>query len=182
MWEIIKRDASNLGQLVFTALFAFAVFILVLIHVFGLAVGDIKNLFASDPKQSGSQSKDPKAKIKPKVKAGLNPKLKSGSKVTKKVVGNEVRQYSEFVTVKHPSLTLSITTGIRYDNSTTQKIVAQWCYAHKHKKDGLSNHLTIREIKNGKSKSFAPYSVQTLRELGLTQAQAKILSSFCRFK
>jgi len=188
MWDRFKHNISNMGQIALTGLFCLAVFVLVLIHVFGLGSADIKKLFASNSKQSETQAKKPDAKVKPKVKPklkiGEKPKFKSGSKVVNKVVGNEVRQYSEFVTVKHPTLMFSISTGIRYDNSTNQKIVAQWCYAQKRKSknDGLSAHLTIRELKNGKFKSFAPYSVQTLREFGLTQSQAKNLNSYCRFK
>lgn len=184
MWDTIKRDISNIGQITLTGLFCLAVFILVLIHVFGLSTGDIKKLFASNSKKSETQvnkpALKPKLKLPPKIKSKIKPKLK----VTKKVVGNEVRQYSEFVTVNHPTLSLTITTGIRYDNSTNQKVVSQWCYAQKTKakNDGFSIKMSIRNLDGSKTKNFAPYSVQTLREFSLTQAQAKDLITYCRFK
>lgn len=98
--------------------------------------------------------------------------------------GEEIRHYSEFVTVEHKALNLSITTGIRYDNSADQNIEAQWCYARKNKSgsDGFAVHLTIQEIRAGETLTFAPFSIQTLREFGLTQAQAKGLADYCRFK
>lgn len=172
MWDTLKSDISNIGQIILTSLFCLAVFILVLIHVFELGADDISKLFVSNSTKSEAQAKNPA--LKPKVK----------SKVTKKVIGNEVRQYSEFVTVNHSSLNLTITTGIRYDNSTNQKVVSQWCYAQKSKviNDGFSVKLSIRTLDGSTTKNFAPYSVQTLRQFGLTQAQSKDLITFCRFK
>lgn len=180
MWDTIKRNISNIGQITLTGLFCLAVFILVLIHVFGLNSDDIKKLFASNSKKPESQVKKPALNPKSKSQPKTKPKLKT----TKKVVGNEVRQYSEFVTVNHPSLSLNITTGIRYDNSTNQKVVSQWCYAQKTKakNDGFSVKMSIRHLDGSKTKNFAPYSVQTLREFGLTQVQAKDLITYCRFK
>lgn len=186
MWDAIKRDISDIGELTLTGIFILAVFILVLIHVFGLSAGDIKKLLATDTKNTEAQLKKPASKSNPNLKSKLKLKQKgsSNSKVNQKVIGNEVRQYSEFVTVNHPTLGLTITTGIRYDNSTNQKVVSQWCYAQKSKtkKDGFSVHLSIKKIDQGKTQSFAPYSVQTLREFGLTQSQANGLTSYCRFK
>lgn len=184
MWDNIKRNISNIGQITLTGLFCLAVFILVLIHIFGLSAGDIKKLFASNHKKPEAQVKNPAFKPKPKLTPKPKSKIKPKLKVTKKVIGNEVRQYSEFVMVKHPSLNLTITTGIRYDNSTNQKVVSQWCYAQKSKSknDGFSVKISIRNIDGTITKNFAPYSVQTLREFGLTQSQAKDLITYCRFK
>lgn len=96
----------------------------------------------------------------------------------------EIRKYSEFVTVSHPTLGFKITTGIRFDNSTDQNIESQWCYAAPtaEQKDGLFTRLTLRETNEFRAKKYAPYSVQTLRKFNLTQKQAKGLISFCRFK
>lgn len=102
----------------------------------------------------------------------------------KAAAADEVRHYSEFVTVKHSALNLKITTGIRYDSSTVRNVEAQWCYAQlgKGARSGFALHLNIQEIKGGKTQTFAPYPMQTLREFGLTPAQASGLKSYCRFK
>lgn len=97
---------------------------------------------------------------------------------------NEIREYSEFITIKRADLNIHVITGIRYGSSTSQNIVAQWCYAvpAKTSKDGLSLKLSLRELNEGKSTSFAPFSAQTLAKMRLTQVQAKGLLDNCRFR
>ncbi|MEO1749033.1 MAG: hypothetical protein AAFR27_10560 [Pseudomonadota bacterium] len=97
---------------------------------------------------------------------------------------NEIREYSEFITIKRSDLDIHVITGIRYGNSRSQNIVAQWCYAvpAKTSKDGLSLKLSLREFDNGKPTDFAPFSAQTLAKMRLTQAQASGLLKDCRFR
>lgn len=162
MWETFKQSSVQHAQTAVASLFCLLVFTLVLIHIFGLEASDIKGFFRSNM---------PKAEIQKPV-----PKKKSG--------GDEIRKYTEFVTINHKVLKLKITTGTQFDNSTNQNVELQWCYAflHKSKKDGFVVRLEIQEIENSVIKSFAPYSVQTLLEFGLTQTQAKDLITYCRFR
>lgn len=167
-WDNVHMRALEIVQVIGAALFALLVIILVLINIFGMTGEDIKKILASNPSENIAKQKPTKPKIKAKNKN----------------TNNVVRHYSEFVTVKHPTLGLTVTTGIKYENSTTKKIDSQWCYVQRTKssKDGLSSHLSLSKIDNGKVKNFAPYSVQTLRELGITQQQAKTLLGSCQFK
>lgn len=163
MWQTLKQEIRQTGQVLLAGLFSFAVITLVLIHVFDIGADDFKKLFAS------IVAKD---EIKPSEQ---NPKKSNGK---------EIRKYSEFVTVNHPVLDLSITTGIRFDNSKDQNVESQWCYASQSvgQKGGFFVQLNIQKINSGKVKKFGPYSVQTLRKFNLTQDQAKNLITYCRFK
>ncbi|MBL4761024.1 MAG: hypothetical protein JKY80_09330 [Mariprofundaceae bacterium] len=163
MRQTLKQEIRQTGQVLVAGLFSLVALTLVLIHIFGIGAHDFKKLFAS------SAAKD---------------EAKPSKKKTKKDGGKEIRKYSEFITVKHSTLDLDITTGIRFDNSTDQNIEAQWCYASPttSQKDGLFMRLSIREIEGSKTKDFPPYPIQTLREFNLTQDQAKNLVTLCRFK
>ncbi|MBM1556238.1 hypothetical protein JQV19_06190 [Sulfitobacter mediterraneus] len=162
-FETKSEALRSYGQTAMAGLFSLAVFSLILIHVFDIDTEDIKSFFAPDTSD--------------KVVGRKGPKNKAGDV-------DEIRQYSEFVIVKHKTLNLQITTGIRYDNSSDQNIESQWCYARARKgtDSGFSVHLTIQEINDGETLSYAPFAVQTLREFGLTQVQAKDLTSYCRFR
>lgn len=163
MWQTLKQEIRQTSQVMVAGLFSLAVLTLVLIHVFGIGADDFKKLFAS------VMAKD---------------EIKPSKQTPKKDDGNEIRKYSEFVTVKHSNLDLSITTGIRFDNSKDQNIESQWCYVSQSvgQKGGFFVQLNIQKINSGKVEKFGPYSVQTLRKFNLTQDQAKNLITYCRFK
>tara|TARA_A100001201_G_C4003069_1_gene175156 strand:- start:63 stop:575 length:513 start_codon:yes stop_codon:yes gene_type:complete len=160
--SILNFKFEKIAQFCGVGAFSLIVVTLILIDIFDIKADHFEKLFAASPAQ---------------IKVKESPfKSKRATK--------EVHQYTEFITVQHSTLKLSITTGIRYDDSTNQNIVAQWCYAMRGKtaNDGFAVHLTIQKINNGKITKYTPYSVQTLRKLNLTQNQAQGLSKYCRFK
>lgn len=163
-WDAAKKVAGHSFMLGLAGLFALAVVALIVIFVFDIKDAAIRDYFAAKPVAAKS------------AKTG---KSKKGGRDVR-----TVRQYSEFITVKHQALKLSIITGIRYDDSVSQKIVAQWCYASMHKRtgEGFQLHLTLKEEKAGKQISISPPSAQTLQQFDLTQSQAQNLISYCRFK
>ena len=96
----------------------------------------------------------------------------------------EIRRYVAFVTVTNTALRVTVTTGIRYDSSSSRRIERQWCYAHPVKSDsgGLAYRLDIgwRDAKGPLNKNA--FSAQALSQFGLSRAEASSLINDCRFR
>lgn len=95
----------------------------------------------------------------------------------------EIRNYVEFVTVKHDGL--DITTGISFDSSNDRRITRQWCYAEP------SNRVTgkaiyrieLAVVENPGPPEPYPFSEAELRPFGLTRQEARsLLDNHCRFR
>lgn len=97
---------------------------------------------------------------------------------------DEIRKYVEFVTVVNETLRLKVVTGIRFNNSLSRKVEAQWCYAHPLSPGtgGLNYRLEIAETDASGRIEADRHSAQALSQFGLSSGQARTLVKDCRFR
>ena len=99
------------------------------------------------------------------------------------VGADEIRDYVEFIHVIDGDL--EIITGIAFESSHNRRITKQWCYSEPTSRTQGETiyRLELARIYRNQASGPVSFHPETLRRFGLTEAEAKALtSSKCRFQ
>ncbi|MGB6229106.1 MAG: hypothetical protein WBF53_03140 [Litorimonas sp.] len=97
-------------------------------------------------------------------------------------VQDGVTDFSKFTHVAHPTVrSLSVTTGVSYDEGFPHRYETSWCYFNRMQSDGTSVKVEIGSKNYGKAIRWKAASDAALNRVSVSRAQFDAARQSCRF-